>query len=717
MEYMTPHDFNTEGNFTTHVDISVAGMVQDCAECHVGGGAMEYVPNPDINARISLRDISTTNVNGFGPITGVNYTAFNKFIDVYDVDNDGDQLEVLNMNWLRTGVMEMDCFLCHLQGYDYGARMEMLREAKFDASRAVGAGVAAPNNNVAWGTDGYGTQVVYNDLVVDDGGGNAAFSDTILMSIKAAPPNDNCAFCHANIPGVDWKKRGDNWKKDMDAHWLLGCMGCHEAKVGSAIGTSGDVSSSDLGQCDPARGNAPYSSVWKPTKNTVKTCNDCHLRAGYDSGLSTYSPDYGAPDPTGKHQAYGLLGKICQDGTDGNMTIHSASHLDIIDCAACHVRKISDEAWNTGGAVVDTSGPDEEGRLTDHANHYVYRDMKENLCYQWQGGKVIPTSVLTTLFWRDIDPLVDINNDGQFEKMDPPLMTDVLRIDIDNGWTNMAEDNAGVIDSVVIQDRIDALVDDLGGNIKLCALAVPFKVTHNVSPAIYALGHACSDCHGASAGIFNGAYELQGKNMDLSYDHTTQVTKFSAISGVTTDFHPNLKNKMVTKSIACAPFSGGSDNLTAIDRSEILYDSDLNGTIIGVDGTTRNTRTEWVTYLNTITEPTRSWPDAEIGVSGADGPSYPHGYGVGCNATTGVNCVTVWDMYDVTIFNSLTFTADDVGDGATYMWNFNDGTGSATGISVSHTFKTLGVYKVVLTVVDAWGIVDPQMIMVNVKRP
>ena len=90
---------------------------------------MEYVPNPDINARISLRDISTTNVNGFGPITGVNYTAFNKFIDVYDVDNDGDQLEVLNMNWLRTGVMEMDCFLCHLQGYDYGARMEMLREA------------------------------------------------------------------------------------------------------------------------------------------------------------------------------------------------------------------------------------------------------------------------------------------------------------------------------------------------------------------------------------------------------------------------------------------------------------------------------------------------------------------------------------------------------------------------------------------------------------
>ena len=546
---------------------------------------MEYVPAPTMAGRTSLRDIYTSGANGYTINSGT-YTAFNWFIDTYDVnkDADGNKTDVLEMYWPNNGVLEMDCLLCHLKGYDYGARMEMLRQARFDASRAVGAGVAAPNT-VAWGTNawapvGYGTEVDYND--VNATGGVLKFSKTTLLNIKASPPNDNCVFCHANIPAVDWKKRGDNWKKDVDAHWLLGCMGCHQGKVGSAIGTSGSVSSSDLGQCDPARGNPVYSSVWGKTKNTIKTCEDCHLRAGYDSGLGTYSPDYGAPDPTGTHEYYGLTAKMCQTGTDGKI---NASHLDIIDCAACHVRKISDEAWNIGGAIVDASGPDHEGRMTDHENQYVHRDMQENLCYTWQNGKIIPSSVLTTIFWRDKNDVNrDVNNDGRGGGMDAPLTPHILGINLDYNATTMSVDNSGIIDSTVIAERIsrlesdlDAYLGDISGNplhIKLCSMAVPFKVNHNVSPASYALGHTCGDCHGGSAGIFNGSYELQGKNMDLSYNATTQVTALTWVNAMTqkTDVHGNLKNKSGKRSIARQPLSGGSDNLTAMDRDEFLYE-------------------------------------------------------------------------------------------------------------------------------------------------
>jgi hypothetical protein len=155
------------------------------------------------------------------------------------------------MDWRYNGVLEMDCLLCHLKGYDYAGRIHMLREARFDASRTVGAGVGAPNTAISWGSgklasapDGYGNEVVYNSLVGSTDSdnptaGNATFSDTINLNIKASPPGENCAFCHANWPGVDWKKRGDSWRNERtDAHWVLNCMGCHEGKVGSAIGTS-----------------------------------------------------------------------------------------------------------------------------------------------------------------------------------------------------------------------------------------------------------------------------------------------------------------------------------------------------------------------------------------------------------------------------------------------------------------------------------------------
>jgi hypothetical protein len=135
---MKPNDFNTSGNFTDRVDLSVAGMAQDCAECHVGGGAMEYVPALAMDNRTPLRKIYTDDINSYPHLISSNFTAFNWFIDTYDVNKDGNLTEALEMDWRYNGVLEMDCLLCHLKGYDYAGRIHMLREARFEWLRERG---------------------------------------------------------------------------------------------------------------------------------------------------------------------------------------------------------------------------------------------------------------------------------------------------------------------------------------------------------------------------------------------------------------------------------------------------------------------------------------------------------------------------------------------------------------------------------------------------
>ena len=688
---MEPFTFVDADDFQDRVDLSVPGMMQDCAECHVGGGAMEYVPAPNLDDRVPLRNFYSESFDHLATPRGYSssdYTAFNYFIDTYDVDGDGDLNEVQEADFTQLGVLEMDCFLCHLQGYDYDARRDMLRAAKFDASRAVGAGVAA-QNNVAFGTAGYGTAVYYNDMVVDNGG-NLEFGSSIIANLKSTPPSDNCAFCHFNHGSVDWKKRGDNWKKDAtyDVHTVLGCMGCHEGKTGSEIGTTGDPTSTAIGQCDPAKGNAPYSSLWNANDNTIKTCEDCHLKAGWDAGLGEYSNDFGAPNPIAAHQRYGFTAQIVQKNGDG---VVNASHLDIIGCSVCHVRKVSTEAWNTGGAVVDATGPDADGRLADHENQYVTRMMYDgtdtNLSYAWKNGKIYAANVLNTLFWRDKNATIDINGDGQLDKMDAVLMTDVLKVDLDNGWSNLVEDNAGVVTSTEIQARIDALNSYLdakwgvsGSNIKMATLAVPFKVNHNVAPASYALGHACSDCH-APGKFFDRTYAMQGDGMNLTFD-TSQVTPFTRLGagGPLTDFHPNLKNRDGSASIPLQVLSGNT-TLRDITTGEMLYPANAAYTTEG--GTPTADRAAWITYLTSA-----------IG----DGSAF----GINVNPTASI---TTDLSSPYTVGDAVNLTADNsAAPGSQYYWNVQDKPGTLTGQTITgYTLDNPGTYQVLLTVVSPQG--------------
>ncbi|AJY69458.1 PKD domain-containing protein [Geobacter sulfurreducens] len=587
-----PFNFGSAAGFKSKVDNSLAGEMRDCGECHVGGGLMEYmsntIPTSDYTGGVSYDPAKRTSYRDV--VFGGLFTAFNALIDVFNPDPARRGDVVIN-DYAQTGVMEMDCLICHFEGYDWEKRKEAVRKGEFDASRALGSGLATSAAS--------GVQVTYDTNLVKT---NASGDLVVDLSAKLSPvpPADNCASCHLSQYNVDWKKRGDMWIEGTEAHYGIGCMGCHQRKDAASptVGTSGLVSSTTLGLCDPAKGGAsPFDAMWnKLDKSQFKECVDCHA----PTSTPTYDT-YNAPNPVSAHAIKGLTDKIAFD-KDGN----SVSHIELIDCSACHIRK----SGFTGGAFVDGTGADEEGRLALHDEPQVSRDMTNGVALHWLGGKLYSANLLTSFFWRDVNGLaagLDVNNDGRTAGMDALLQTHVNDINLAAGLQALTKD--GIVTPAEITTSINALKGNSlgtgGGDTgikaylgiddptnakvflpKLSFLMVPFKSSHNIARGSEAWGaKGCKECHADGAGFYNGTYPVNG-NMEGKFNYSSaQAATFTKVNGLSdpSDSHPNVVTKKGDRSMpvqiitADNPYSTTAVNANAtirnIDRSEMLYEA------------------------------------------------------------------------------------------------------------------------------------------------
>ncbi len=595
-----PFNFVTTTKLLQQADMTAAANAFDCGECHVGGGTMEYLPG----SRVALRDIETSADVPGGALAG-KVTAFNYFIDQYDVDGDGTKYEAQHIDYRQTGVVEMDCFMCHLDGYEFEDRKAAIRKAKFGATLAIGAGIASSATLPAdYGTDGYGTSVVYDasKLVAVKAEDNVTITGyklapAVVSNLRATPPTANCSSCHMDVHAVEWKKRADGFTSNTDVHYNIGCMGCHERtdKSVGTIGTSGDFSSAStdrtkLSMCDPAKGGAsPFEALAQQLDNIgFKNCVGCH-----SPGAKTYST-FGAKDPTAAHTSKGLT-----------------YHLPFISCEACHIKKTN---ATTGGLIVDGTGVDHEGRVADHEHNAVLGGtgttnfshdrlvfdsndvgMTDRIAMMWKNdGKLHPVNLHTSFFIRSKnDKDYDFNFDGRKGGADSIMQTHMAEV---TGWN---ADNALFADGVVTESEIDALFakiqDPLTGRFgsaiaannlngqaapasgiipRLSFMTVPFKMAHNVVQSYQAWGAGgCSDCHGENKGFYNKAYDMTG-GYQMGWNKSTQMSPMTKVNGNSqaTYSHPNVKDKFTGRSIAVDPLSStGMRN--DVDRSEFLWEN------------------------------------------------------------------------------------------------------------------------------------------------
>jgi len=238
---------------TELVDMTPFDWVINCGVCHPGGGPAEYDRE------------------------GKRYDITKKTNPLKGTFGDGDYY---NSPWEKTGVIEADCFICHLENYEYSLRAQQIKKWNFEYAGTAGAGLG-----YVWGStiDGQQPKVYYNKSIFRADG-------TVHLPIRR-PTDRQCMFCH-DMSSV--QKRGISWHspymQDVHTEQGLRCIDCHH----------GDI------RHNFAKGSSSVQTVRDDLDDTALSCSECHN-----------SQEKGAP--YAEHRGLPPL------------------HLERIACTACHI--------------------------------------------------------------------------------------------------------------------------------------------------------------------------------------------------------------------------------------------------------------------------------------------------------------------------------------------------------------------------------------------
>jgi hypothetical protein len=224
-------------------------ITNGCGTCHPGGGPLEV-------------DRNGNRYDRYMDSVGYEAGGINDF--------DGDYYKA---HWNRSGVVEGDCNLCHLPEYDYKTRNSQLMQWNFRWLATAGSGLARVTGSIK---DSVPVSVVYDTARFDKDG-------RVSMHLVREPRNDVCLNCHAK-PG--WKKRGASFSAQTDVHIAAGmkCVDCHPAGSMSASALTREKEGHQFG-----KGDDPSGFVRDDLDNTVRSCEDCHIRGYLNAPIAKHS--------------------------------------------------------------------------------------------------------------------------------------------------------------------------------------------------------------------------------------------------------------------------------------------------------------------------------------------------------------------------------------------------------------------------------------------
>jgi len=475
------------------VGFSSEGEHPPCGACHAGGGGLEY--DRDGN-------------------------RYDEHLTEYPELRDSLDGDYYQSNWDKSGVVEIDCLICHLAGYNFEDRIAQLEAGNYQWAVVQASRIGFVEGSIRRGGE---PTVQYNTRFFNEDG-------TITLDMSWPPPDDNCVFCHGQ---TDVRKRGFSWNDifNPDIHNQQGvsCVACHPAGADHQI----------------AKGDANVLIVADELDNTMLTCEQCH-----DEG------DLGATVP-----------------------IHHSirpSHLDAISCEACHIPSLRRSAAlgmdPLTGSIAFASNPttaDEFGERAEWKPMYSRRD----------DGRIYPLNSMLATFWCNLDgdsllyPLFLREHEAGWE-----LFADQVTDDNDDGEPEVNTQDEIIAGLKAFDQSLQenkrftrvhpALVkggkayhlNDDGALRELDYEVLPcisYSINHNVAPARMALGYnGCGDCHESDSHFFRGqrVLDLHGEDGRPITESIGRDLGCNPVTFAINSFHQSFLSPVVSTGIILVVF-------------------------------------------------------------------------------------------------------------------------------------------------------------------
>ena len=483
------------------IDLTSFTFVQTCGGCHPGGGAAEYDRNGnryDAFARDPANGIVSGGTNNF----------------------DGDYFRA---RWAETGVLEADCLMCHMPGYNYELRKKQIKSLNFKWAATAGAGFASIK-----GTVKNGKTPVVSYLT----GEHSPFmpDGKVALHMVREIPSENCLHCHRE---PDWKKKGASYNHRTDVHLRAGlrCVDCH---VTGRKASDPRINGREMHQI--GKGDDPTGLVRDDLDNTMRTCEDCHVRGELRTKIAEHR---GLPP----------------------------IHFDKIACLTCHVPQRQVKAALMQDSTVFNSSPRismagkriwtfygpnmKPWNLYGEASAFTVEKQPLFLfdpVRSWYKGKIYPMNRIDSIWIAIMDKNGNIT--GQPYMKDLFKMWSSHREDPQKNWpglTAIQDDNHDGAPEVNRPAEIRAVLEAMTAYLKMAGEPLEqrqvalvsgprytfdgenwfnlkyqpepwqytvyssvFKLSHDIMPADSALGAGgCTDCHSSDSRLWSRKVMLE----------------------------------------------------------------------------------------------------------------------------------------------------------------------------------------------------------------
>lgn len=471
------------------IDLTAYEFVQACGPCHPGGGVMEYDRD---GKRYDL--------------------AMRKAKDAGDNPADTLDGDYHGARWHQSGVVEIDCLMCHAQWqYNNEERVAQLGHQNYAFAATAAAGLGLIKGKVAEASD----QEAEYDPMDPAAGQRAAEPATVqydprlfdsqgYVTLDISRPRDHaCLFCHHLAALADGEGFVHRHWDDVHTTQGLACVDCHaggedhDFELGRTLHYSvgGGHGTTAAQHEEPQEGAEAHEEENAPEMS----CEACH-EAGH----------LGAPLP--RHPGFPLF------------------HLDEIACVTCHVgpalavreRGVEPVFTDTSASTPESAGT--EARFPDQqapwqiAYHERGGQLRVHNCQQpwWWGQHIDDYSGGTVwpYFLREVAPVFKAALDaGQIRDDDedgtPEVNTEAEIVAMDAALREALDGGRfETVQPALVKGEQVLVVS--GGKVDVVTgvpQAVPGCVTigHVVLGPQQALGAGgCTDCHCSTSYVFNG---------------------------------------------------------------------------------------------------------------------------------------------------------------------------------------------------------------------